>query len=187
MQTAAWRPLTGTAPVSRKNVAQNTHRQSAYLEVECLSALSSYMHRRSCRLAQRTVIVQTWYRWKSPEAFLHRFNVIYNSFGANLMLHTHSMYIYLLIRYHCNVALPVLHFVNFDNFLTFPNRKILHVKHNSGWNFKRVTSKTVQTNANTLSNVSTLRCQSDRLATGGGNQPECWNSKTSCSFAGEET
>ena len=39
------------------------------------------------------------------------------------MLHTHSMYIYLLIRYHCNIhdiALVVLHFVNFDN---FPNRK----------------------------------------------------------------
>ena len=82
------------------------------------------------------------------------------------------MYIYLLIRYHCNGALLVLHFVNFDNFLTFPNRKILHAKHNSGWNFKRfqthvtqtvsVTSKTVQTNANTLSNVSTLRCQSGR-------------------------
>ena len=107
------------------------------------------------------------------------------------------MYIHLLIRYHCNVALPVLHFVNFDNFLTFPNRKILHVKHSSGWNFKRlqthvtltasVTSKTVQTNANTLSKVSTLRCQSGRLGAGGGNQPECWNSKTSCSFAGEET
>ena len=141
--------------------------------------------------------VQTRYRWESPEAFLHRFNVIHNSFGANLRLHTHSMFIYLLIRYHCNVALLVLHFVNFDNFLTFPNHKILHVKHSSGWNFKRlqthvtqtasVTSKTVQTNANTLSNVSTLRCQSGRLGTGGGNQPECWNSKTSCSFAGEET
>ena len=25
-----WRPLTGTAPVSRENVAQNTHQQSAY-------------------------------------------------------------------------------------------------------------------------------------------------------------
>ena len=25
-----WRPLTGTAPVSRENVAQNTHRQSVY-------------------------------------------------------------------------------------------------------------------------------------------------------------
>ena len=76
------------------------------------------------------------------------------------MLHTHSMYIYLLICYHCNIAqvVVVLHFVNFDNFLTFPNCKILQVKHNSGWNFKRlqthvtqtvsVTSKTVQTNAN---------------------------------------
>ena len=45
---------------------------------------------------------------------MHRFNVIYNSFGANLRLHTHSIYIYLLIRYHCNVALLVLNFVNFD-------------------------------------------------------------------------
>ena len=107
------------------------------------------------------------------------------------------MYIYLLIRNHCNIALVVLNFVNFDNFLTSPNRKILQVKHNSGWNFKRlqthvtqmasVTSKTVQTNANTLSNVSTFQCQSGRLAAGGGNQHECWNSKTLCSFAGEET
>ena len=111
------------------------------------------------------------------------------------------MYIYLLIRYQCNIALVVLHFVNFDNFLTFPNRKILQVKHNSGLNFKRfqthvtqtvsVTSKTVQMNENTLLNVSTLRCQSGCLATGSGNQPQCWNhnfnSKTSYSFAGEET
>ena len=28
-----WRPLTGTAPVSRENVAQNTHRQSVYEQV----------------------------------------------------------------------------------------------------------------------------------------------------------
>ena len=157
-------------------------------------------HERTCvlvkkvGLAQRTVTVQTRYRWKSPEAFLHRFNVIYNSFVANLTLHTHSMYIYLLIRYQCNIALVVLHFVNFDNFLTFPNRKILQVKHNSGSNFKRfqthvtqtvsVTSKTVQMNENILLNVSTLRCQSGCLATGGGNQPQCWNHN---SFAGEET
>ena len=95
------------------------------------------------------------------------------------------------------IALVNLHFVNFDNFLTFRNRKILQVKHNSGWNFKSlqthqmqtvsVTSKTVHTNANTLLNVSTLRCQSGRLAAGGENQLECWNSKTLCSFAGEET
>ena len=38
-------------------------------------------------------------------------------------MHWHSMYIYLLIRYHCNIALVMLHFVNFDNFLTFPNHK----------------------------------------------------------------
>ena len=37
--------------------------------------------------------------------FLHRFNVIYNSFGANLMLHTHSMYIYLL----WSAAIAILH------------------------------------------------------------------------------
>ena len=56
--------------------------------------------------------------------FWHHFNVIYKSFSANVILLTHSMYIYLLICYHCNIALVVLHFVNFDNFLIFPNRNI---------------------------------------------------------------
>ena len=32
----------------------------------------------------------------------------------------------------------MLHFVNFDDFLTFPNCKILQVKYNSDWNFKRL-------------------------------------------------
>ena len=101
---------------------------------------------------------------------LHRFDVILISFLAKLMWYTYPMYIRLLARYHCSTGLSVLHFVNFDNFLTFPNRKFLQVKHSSCWTFnelqthmtqtKMSPAKTFQANANILTNVSSPGHQS---------------------------